>query len=434
MGTPVGGNQVFEGKSNFGRCGDVASLADDNDFSGLGLFPRKQPINRKFEYSPDALGWRWLILCLFALNLCTAVMSPSQIVSVSFQPLNLPLLEPFAIATGAQYKVENVVVQVRLADGTTGLGEAAPFPAVSGETQESTLAVLQELEAYLLQKDVKNWRSLATSLAGLASEAPAARCGLEMAILDALCKHYHMPLYVFFGGVKTQLKTDLTITAGDEAHAAASARSIIERGFSVIKVKTEGTDVDYDLRRLRAIHHAAPNANLIVDGNCGYDIERARDFVHKAKEAQIPIILLEQPLPRNNWEDLALLATNCPFPIAADESARSAEDVARLYKDQSASVVNIKLMKCGVLEALQMATLAQVHGLGLMIGGMVESILAMTFSAHFAAGLGGFDYIDLDIPLFIAEHPFTGGFQQEGENLTLSPEIAGHGVSLPDLL
>ncbi|WP_181304811.1 dipeptide epimerase [Rufibacter sp. XAAS-G3-1] len=361
-------------------------------------------------------------------------MSSTLITSVSYQPLNLPLLEPFAIATGTQYQVENVVVQVQLADGTFGLGEAAPFPAVSGETQESTLAVLQELENHLLGKDVKNWRTLAKELDELAPQAPAARCGLEMAVLDALCKHYQMPLYVFFGGAKTQLITDLTITAGDEAHAAASAKSIVERGFSIIKVKTEGVDVEYDLRRLQAIHTAAPTAKLIVDGNCGYDLPRAQRFVHSLSESKIPVILLEQPLPRESWEDLAVLASTCPFPIAADESARSASDVARLAQDQSASVVNIKLMKCGVLEALQMAALAQVHGLGLMIGGMVESILAMTFSAHFAAGIGGFDFVDLDTPLFIAEHPFTGGFQQEGENIRLDAGTAGHGVWLAEAL
>ncbi len=338
--------------------------------------------------------------------------------------------EPFAIATGTQYQVENVVVQVTLANGTTGLGEAAPFPAVSGETQESTLAVLQNLEKLMLQKDVKNWRTLAKELEAAAYDAPAARCGLEMAILDALCKHYNMPLYVFFGGVQTQLITDLTITAGDEAHAAASAKSIVARGFSIIKVKTEGVDVDYDFRRMQAIHTAAPDAKLIIDGNCGYDLTRAQDFVHRLQEAKIPVILLEQPLPRESWEDLAMLATTCPFPIAADESARCAKDVARLAQDKSASVVNIKLMKAGVLEALQMAALAKVHGLGLMIGGMVESILAMTFSAHFAAGIGGFDFVDLDTPLFIAEHPFTGGFQQQGEHLQLDSEIAGHGVTL----
>ena len=37
-------------------------------------------------------------------------------------------------------------------------------------------------------------------------------------------------------------------------------------------------------------------------------------------------------------------------------------------------------------------------GLGLMIGGNVESILAMTVSACFAAGQGGFSFVDGVMP------------------------------------
>ena len=62
-------------------------------------------------------------------------------------------------------------------------------------------------------------------------------------------------------------------------------------------------------------------------------------------------------------------------------------------------------------------------------GAMVESVLAMSFSAHFAAGLGGFSYVDLDTPMFIAEHPFAGGFAQEGAVLDVGHVQCGHGVS-----
>ena len=199
-------------------------------------------------------------------------MTPTRIVSVTYQPLDLDLKEPFAIATGTQYQVENVLIRLELADGTVGLGEAAPFPAVNGETQTSTLGALVVLETHLVDQDVREWRTLAKKLDEVAHEAPSARCGLEMAMLDALCQHYNMPLYVFFGGVGIELETDLTITAGDEAHAAASAQSIVKRGFSTIKVKTEGVDVDYDFRRIQAIHSSAPGAKLIIDGNCGYAV------------------------------------------------------------------------------------------------------------------------------------------------------------------
>jgi L-alanine-DL-glutamate epimerase-like enolase superfamily enzyme len=87
-------------------------------------------------------------------------------------------------------------------------------------------------------------------------------------------------------------------------------------------------------------------------------------------------------------------------------------------------------MKCGVVEALTMWSLARAAGLELMVGGMVESVLAMSASAHLAAGLGGFTYADLDTPLFIASHPFKGGLKYTGSRLDLDADAPGHGVTL----
>jgi L-alanine-DL-glutamate epimerase-like enolase superfamily enzyme len=82
-----------------------------------------------------------------------------------------------------------------------------------------------------------------------------------------------------------------------------------------------------------------------------------------------------------------------------------------------------------VAEALAIAASARAAGLGLMIGGMVEAKIAMSLSACLAAGLGGFAYVDLDTPLFLADDPFEGGYAQRGERLDLSPIEAGHGAA-----
>lgn len=100
--------------------------------------------------------------------------------------------------------------------------------------------------------------------------------------------------------------------------------------------------------------------------------------------------------------------------MAADEAACTAEDVRRIAQAGAAQIINIKLMKAGVAEALDLVAAARESGLGLMIGGNVESILAMTVSACFACGLGGFSYADLDTPLFLATNPFDGGFTLDG--------------------
>ena len=66
-----------------------------------------------------------------------------------------------------------------------------------------------------------------------------------------------------------------------------------------------------------------------------------------------------------------------------------------------------------------------------MIGGMVETRLAMGFAAHFAAGHGNFEWIDLDTPLLMASDPVEGGYSVEGPRYNLSGIAAGHGGTLP---
>jgi L-alanine-DL-glutamate epimerase-like enolase superfamily enzyme len=117
--------------------------------------------------------------------------------------------------------------------------------------------------------------------------------------------------------------------------------------------------------------------------------------------------------------------------VALDESVCTAADaleaVGRLG---SGIVLNIKLMKAGIIEALDVAAVARASGAALMIGGMVESSLAMTTSACFAAGLGGFEFADLDTHLFLQNSPFEGGLRMEGPRLDVSAVGLGHGVSL----
>ncbi len=116
--------------------------------------------------------------------------------------------------------------------------------------------------------------------------------------------------------------------------------------------------------------------------------------------------------------------------IVADESCRTPADALRIARDGLAQVINIKLAKCGVVQALEIAAIARAANIGLMIGGMVETRIAMGFSAHFAAGLGGFDWIDLDTPLLLAEDPVTGGYTADGSRYRLDTGEFGHGASL----
>jgi len=359
-------------------------------------------------------------------------MQPTTVVALEAEPLDLGLTEPFAIAGGAPTTAANLLVRVTLSGGTVGLGEAAPFSEVSGETQASAAAAVAASRDLVVGQDVRGLRRLSQRLDDTCAEEPAARFSIEQALLDALLRHHRMPMWTYFGGHGSELVTDLTIPAGDRAHAANAAASAVARGFSVLKVKVGSPQagVAEDVARLRYIHQAAPAARLILDANGGYTAEQAIELLDCLEAERIPLALFEQPVSRRNPLDFLTVARHSRVPLCADESARSAADVRWLSEAGAVRAVNLKPMKSGLFEMLAMYHVARSAGLELMIGGMVESPLAMSVSASLAAGLGGFAFVDLDTPMFIAKHPFRGGFEQEGPRLRVGHISAGHGVSI----
>ena len=86
-------------------------------------------------------------------------------------------------------------------------------------------------------------------------------------------------------------------------------------------------------------------------------------------------------------------------------------------------------MKTGVLEAYEIACLAKRNDIKLMIGTMMETPLAVTAAAHLAAGLGGFDFIDLDAPFFMTGNVTRGNFVTRSGVYDLQKVRAGIGVS-----
>jgi L-alanine-DL-glutamate epimerase-like enolase superfamily enzyme len=355
--------------------------------------------------------------------------APTTICALGVANLNIPLSEPFGIAGGSADVAHNLLVTVELADGTRGYGEAAPFPPFNGETQDMARAAVEAARSTVEGADAREWRKVAAALRTAVGQVGSARCAVETAVLDALTRRAGVPLWTFFGGAATTLETDMTITTGDVAHAAAAAQSIVARGIGTIKIKIGSGDMGLDLDRISAVRDTAPDAPLILDGNCGYTADAALQLLAMLHARAIVPALLEQPVQKDDLEGMRQLVRWAGVPVAADESATDAGVVLGLAHERATNVVNIKLMKCGVAEALDIAAVARAAGLGLMIGGMVESTLAMTVSACFAAGQGGFSFVDLDTPLFMADAPLTGGMRYRGGTIDLGHIEAGHGVS-----
>lgn len=347
---------------------------------------------------------------------------------VSSEPLSIELKEAFGIASGTQHRADNVLVQVVLSDGSRGLGEAAPFPAVSGETQASALAAIELAGPDLIGECAAAWRPLCQRIQERLSDCPSAASALQSALLDAWLRSHRMSMWAFFGGAEPALHSDITIVTGTARAAEQASKAAWLAGFRELKVKVGAGSVDADLQRLRAIARAAPDAGLVLDANGAFDADQALALLRGMGDARERVTVFEQPTAAADLAGLRQVMVDGRVAVAADESARSAADVRKLVRQRAVDAINIKLTKSGLTEALAMITLAQQYGLKLMIGGMVESQLAMSVSACVAAGRGGFRWVDLDTPLFMIDSPFRGGYLQDGSTLKVNAIEAGHGV------
>lgn len=340
-----------------------------------------------------------------------------SIATIAFWPVDVPITDPFVVATGARVVAENIFVRIMLRDGTQGYGEAAPFPEVGGEDRASCLAFLAKLARSLIGKSVEDYRALAHHMAELAPAHPAARCGLETALLDAYCRARRMPMWQLWGSADVRAReTDITIPIATLDHTVALARGWYEKGFRLFKMKV-GKDVILDIRRLEAVHNTLPNVSFIGDGNQGFSREECLTFAKGVQQFGGTMVLLEQPVVRDDLDSMAAIRRDTGIPVAADESVRSLEDARQVVERGAADYINIKIMKTGVMEAVDIASFTLKSGLKLMIGGMLETRIAMGCSFSLVLGMKGFDVLDLDTPLLFSTDPIQGGYRYEGPRL-----------------
>ena len=219
-----------------------------------------------------------------------------------------------------------------------------------------------------------------------------ARNAVDCALWELDARRLGVPVWELAGLTAPKpLVTTFTLGADDPKAMAAAARTHAQA--KSLKLKLTG-DLQTDVARVRAVRAARPDVWMGVDANQGYGIDALDSLIAALLPANIS--LLEQPLQRGREADLE--GFKSPIPIAADESVLSLQDIPGLAG--RFDVVNIKLDKCGGLtEGLAMAREARRMGLGVMVGNMVGTSLAM--APAFVLGQLC-DVVDLDGPIFLS--------------------------------
>ena len=306
--------------------------------------------------------------------------------------VTLELAETFVIARSSQDTAEVVFVELEH-EGVTGFGEATPIERYE-QSPESALAYLEE-HAETLGDDP--WAIEAIE-ARLPHEQFAARAGIDAALHDLQGKLAGLPVWRLLGLRRAGPPTSWTIWLGDPDDMARRAEAVADR-FKRLKLKLGGGD-GLDVERVRAVR-GVTQLPLMVDVNEWWSLDEALEALPQL--AELGVEYCEQPLPAGDPSGPELKERS-PLPIFVDEDCHVAADVPACA--ERAHGVNIKLAKSGgIREAVRIAHAARALGLGVMLGCMNESGLAIAAGAQVASLC---DHVDLDGNLLLRHDPWPG--------------------------
>ena len=338
---------------------------------------------------------RTLTSCTSTPPVTVKSLSSSGKLNLRFTPYTLQLKHAFTLATSSRTTTPVMLTEIEFL-GYTGYGEAS-MPPYLGESHETAIRFLSAVD--LSQFD--NPFLLEDILDYVDKIMPgnyAAKASIDIALHDLAGKLSGLPVYGLFG--LDPDKTPMTsFTIGIDTPDMIRQKVKEADPYRVLKVKL-GTDRD---REIVDVIRSATDKALCVDVNQGWkDRNHALEMTQWLKEKGV--LFVEQPMPKEQTDDLRWLTQNSPLPIIGDEAIQDLSDLI-MYRDVY-SGVNIKLMKCGgIRAAFTMMRTARTLGMKVMIGCMTETSCAVTAAAHLSPLA---DWCDLDGNLLISNDPFDG--------------------------
>ncbi len=343
--------------------------------------------------------------------------NPTGRMKLTFEPYTLKLKHAFNLAKNQRTTTPGVQVRIDL-DGITGYGEAS-MPPYLGENVDSVMAFLSQVDLAQF-KDPFRVVDIHEYIDGIAPKNSAAKASVDIALHDLLGKIMGQPWYKIWG-LNPENTPNTSYTISYNADPAEQAAEIAEcEPFKIVKVKM-GLGHDKELVNLL---RKSSDVKICVDANQGWsDKNQALEMCNWLAENNCAFV--EQPMPKEMFEETAWLRERSPLPIIADEAFQRLTDLRRIAEAYDG--INIKLMKStGMHEAHQMAQLARNMGMKVMVGCMTETSAAVTAAAQLSPMC---DWADLDGNLLIANDIFDGIKIVDGK-VTIPADRPGIGVEL----
>jgi len=334
-----------------------------------------------------------------------------RVVALEVRHVRIPLRRKVTHASHTRTDTDNVVVRCVLADGSVGYGEGVPRDYVTGETIDSAIDLLARSDLPAQLAPCPDFAS-AVRLAEALRLAPvpgddrgiggnAARCAVELAVLDAYGRAFGEPLM----NVTRLLAPDLyeprdrvrySGVVGNPKGGKGRAYPLVYRlaGFQQVKLKVgiPGTD---DVKRTRRTRRwLGRRIDLRLDANEAWPPAEAAERIRSLEPFGITSV--EQPVRHEDVAALAEVRKQIKTPVMLDESLCGMVDAERAAAGGWCDLFNLRLSKCGgFIPSLRLAQFAVRNGLGYQLGCQVgETAILSAAGRHFATSVKGVRYLE----------------------------------------
>jgi L-alanine-DL-glutamate epimerase-like enolase superfamily enzyme len=283
------------------------------------------------------------------------------ITSVETYALSVPLKRPIADATAAMAHWTVPVVEIRTADGRVGTGisgvHCAPellSDVILGYYADSLLDTSSE--------DVLGiWKRLywlPTHWMGRAGVMHMALAMVDIALWDLAAQRAGTPLWRLLGGTPDGIEaynTDAGWLNLDDAELVRDLTSLVDQGWSRVKIKVGREDWREDARRVRAVRRAlGDEVTLMCDANQRWDRSTANRILPVLEEAAMDWV--EEPFHADDLQAHSRLQAGTRLDVAAGESIYSYHQFASFLAADAIRVVQADVTRVGgVTEFLQIA-------------------------------------------------------------------------------
>jgi muconate cycloisomerase len=349
-----------------------------------------------------------------------------RIESIALRPVRIPFRRAFQHALANRTQAEAILVVVRSAAGTVGLGEIVPRPYVTGETVASVLGESgpRRAERYRGARFSSCGEVVAFLRGELACDPGdlATLGGFELAVLDVASRELGFALADVLGAPPGPELPPGAVIGFDVPTSELKKHCMLLRltGKAHLKVKVGRAD---DLERLSVVS-AAFGAGIAIglDANAAWTASDAIEHLEQMK-SRVSIAWVEQPVARDDLRGMRRVREETGLRVMADESLCRLADGVRLVEQQAADIFSIRLGKCGgFLGSLRLVELAKQSGIGLHLGSLVGETAVLSGAAEiFGRSVAGF-----------ACHEGRGQnrFLLRGDIAEVDPGAGGLGLSL----